>query len=80
MASYKAMLVKELEKRKGLSIKNISGKSFLYSHGKYLSPASHYHIQLLQIKSSFLKWTLKNLDQILLSAKLLSNLSKHTMK
>ena len=72
--NYEEMLQRELDKRKGLTIKIIKGKPFLYSNGRYVSPASEKLPDKSMIK--LLKWTLKNLNQVLASAKLLSELSK----
>ena len=80
--NYEEMLEKELDKRKGFTLKNIKGKPFLYLNGKYVGPASEEQIQVFKDKSNYylLKWTLKNLNQVLASAKLISDLSKNYKK
>jgi hypothetical protein len=82
---YKEILQQEWDKSqalydsvKGLTTTNIKGKIFLYSKRKYIGPASIEQEQAIKQKTKLklLKWTIKNLNQVLASAKLLSELSK----
>jgi len=77
MSDYISLLQKAIYQRKGLTIKTIN-KPFLYSKGKYVSPASKEQVQFLSDKQQLilLQWTLKNLTRLLPAAKLLSELSK----
>jgi len=78
MSDYISLLQKAIDQRKVLTIKTINGKPFLYSKGKYVSPASKEQVQFLSDKQQLilLQWTLKNLTRLLPAAKLLSELSK----
>jgi hypothetical protein len=64
---------------KGMTIKNINGKPFLYSGATYMRPATKEDPDIITNSKVYLKtlqWTIKNLDQVLKAIRLLNDIAK----